>query len=213
MAGGIGGNRIVGVLHFCSFGLLRRLYDWVLSWADSKYGSAALAFTAFAESSFFPVPPDILLIALSVSKPEKSFWYAFVAGFFSVLGGIFGYFIGLFLYDVIGRLIIEGLGYEQYFQVVGQLYRDNAFLAILGAAFTPIPYKVFTIAAGFWDVGLFSLVAASFIGRFSRFFVVGVLIRFFGARVKVFIDRYFNWLTLLFFVLVLLGYLCIKYFI
>jgi membrane protein YqaA with SNARE-associated domain len=204
-------NKIAKGLNYYSFGLLKRLYDWVLSWAESKYGTMALAVIAFAESSFFPVPPDILQIALSVSKPKKSFWYAFVAGVFSVLGGVFGYLIGLFLYDTIGKGIILSLGYEQYFEMVGQLYKENAFLAILAAAFTPIPYKVFTIAAGFWDVGLFTLIAASIIGRFGRFFIVAVLIRFCGARVKIFIDKYFNWLTLIFFILVVLGYVCIEY--
>lgn len=191
--------------------LLKRLYNWVLSWAESKYSTLALAILAFAESSFFPVPPDVLQIALSLSKPKKSFWYAFVSGLFSVLGGILGYFIGLFLYESVGKLIIEGLGYQQAFLQVGEMYKNNAFLAILAAAFTPIPYKVFTIAAGVWKVGLFPLITASLVGRFARFFIVATLIYIFGERVKTFIDKYFNWLSLALFALILLGYLAIKY--
>lgn len=203
-------KKIIGLLNFYSFGLLRKLYDWVLSWAESKYSTLALAANAFAESSFFPVPPDVLQIALSVSKPEKSFWYATVAGVFSVLGAIFGYFIGLLLYDTIGKLIIFGLGYESYFEAVGVMYKENAFLAVLGAAFTPIPYKVFTIAAGFWDIGLMPLIVASVVGRFGRFFLVAGLIHLFGVGIKTFIDKYFNVLTIVFFVLVALGYLFIE---
>ena len=204
-------HRVIQGAHFYSFGLLKRLYDWVLTWAHSKYSTWALAVNSFAESSFFPIPPDVLQIALSVSKPKKSFWYAFVSGIFSVLGGILGYFIGMFLYESVGKLIITALGYEQYFQIVGNLYKENAFLAILGSAFTPIPFKVFTIGAGFWAVGLLPLIFGSLIGRFGRFFIVATLIYFFGEKVRVFIDKYFNWLSLLFFILVVLGFVLIKY--
>jgi len=208
---GIKDNKMVRGLHFYSFGLLRRLYDWVLSWAETKYGTWALALNAFAESSFFPIPPDPLQIALSVSKPKKSFFYALVSSFFSVIGGVFGYLIGYFLFESVGRWIINILGYWHYFEIVGQWYGANAFLAILGAAFTPIPYKVFTIAAGFWKIGLWVMLLASVIGRPLRFFIVATLIYFFGARVKVFVNKYFDWLSLLFFVLVILGFVAIKY--
>ena len=204
-------HRVIQGMHFYSFGLLKRLYNWVLSWAHSKYGTVALAINSFAESSFFPIPPDVLQIALSVSKPKKSYWYAFISGIFSVLGAILGYFIGSFLYESIGKVIIAALGYEQYFQIVGNLYKENAFLAIMGSAFTPIPFKVFTIGAGFWTVGLIPLIFGSLIGRFGRFFLVATLIYFFGEKVKVFIDNYFNWLSLLFFVLIVLGFVAIKY--
>ena len=199
--------------HLYAFGLLRKLYDWVLSWAHKKYSSFALFILAFAESSFFPIPPDVLQIALSVSKPKKSFFYALVSSVGSVLGGIFGYFIGLFLFDSIGNLIINALGYQSQFPSVGNLYKSYAFLAILTAAFTPIPYKVFTIAAGFWQVSLISLIAASIIGRSARFFLVGSLIYFFGPKIKEFIDKYFNLLTTIFFILLVGGFIAIKYFI
>jgi membrane protein YqaA with SNARE-associated domain len=208
---GLRNNKIIRGLHFYSFGLLKRLYDWVLSWAETRNGAYALFLNAVAESSFFPIPPDVLQIALSVGKPKKSFLYALIASIGSVLGGIFGYYIGYFLFESVGKLIINALGYQEQFLLVGRWYASNAFLAILGAAFTPIPYKVFTIAAGFWQIGLWVLLLASVIGRPLRFFIVATLIYFFGARVKVFIDKYFNWLSLLFFVLLVLGFIVIKY--
>lgn len=204
-------HRAVQGLHFYSFGLLKRLYLWVLSWAESKYSTHALAAIAFMESSFFPIPPDVLQIALSIAKPKRSYWYAFIALCFSVLGGIFGYFIGRWLFESVGQVIIHSLGYEQYFMQVGEWYKANAFLAILAAALTPIPYKVFTIAAGVWQVGLFPLVAASILGRGLRFFTVATLTYVWGERVKVFIDRYFNWLSVGLFVVVVLGYVGVKY--
>ena len=198
-------------LHFYTFGILRRLYDWVLSWAHKKYSSAALFVLAFSESSFFPVPPDVLQIALSVSKPKKSFKFALIASVGSVLGGILGYFIGLFLFDTIGNFIINTLGYQSQFNAVGDLYKSYAFLAILASAFTPIPYKVFTIAAGFWQVGLLPLIAASIIGRSARFFIVASLIYFFGPKIKQFIDKYFNLLTIIFIILLVSGFIVVKY--
>ena len=209
--GKIKNHRIVQGLHFYSFGLLKRLYLWVLSWAESTYGTYALAVLAFIESSFFPIPPDVLQIALSISKPKRSYWYAFIALLFSVLGGILGYFIGLFLFESVGRVIIQSLGYEQQFALVGELFKENAFLAIFAAALTPIPYIVFTIAAGVWQVGLFPLIMASILGRGLRFFAVAVLTYFLGERVKVFIDKYFNWLSVGLLILIVIGYLAIKY--
>jgi len=203
-------NKIKG-MHLYTFGLLRRLYDWVISWAHKKYSSLALFILAFSESSFFPIPPDVLQIALSVSRPKKSFYYALLSSIGSVLGGILGYFIGLFLFDTIGNVIIDSLGYRAQFNVVGDLYKSYAFLAILASAFTPIPYKVFTIAAGFWQVGLLPLIAASVIGRSARFFLVATLIYFFGPKIKEFIDKYFNLLTIIFIVLLIGGFLIIKY--
>ena len=201
----------LGSFHFYTFGQLRKLYDWILSWAHKKYSSAALFVLAFAESSFFPIPPDILQIALSVSKPKKSFFYALVSSVGSVLGGILGYFIGLFLFDTIGSFIINTLGYQAQFNSVGDLYKSYAFLVILVSAFTPIPYKVFTIAAGFWQVGLLPLIAASAIGRSARFFLVATLFYFFGPKIKEFIDKYFNLLTIIFIILLIGGFFAIKY--
>ena len=193
------------------FKLLRRLYDWVLSWTNTKYAPLALFLLAFAESSFFPIPPDILLIALAISLPKKSFKYALLCSVGSVLGGIFGYYLGYGAYDLIGGKIINSSGYEHYFELVGNYYRENAFLAIFTAAFTPIPYKVFTIAAGFWKINFITFILASVFGRSLRFFIAAILIYLFGARIKTFIDKYFNLLTIIFMLLLIGGFLIIKY--
>lgn len=199
-------------IHLYAFGFIRKLYDWVLSWADKKHSTLALFILSFVESSFFPIPPDVLQIALSVSKPKKSFYFALIASIGSVLGGILGYFIGYFLFDSIGEKIISILGYSQQFQKVGEFYKSYAFLAILTSAFTPLPYKVFTIAAGFWKIGLFPLIAASIVGRSARFFLVALLIYIYGPKIKEFIDKYFNILSLIFFILLIGGFISMRYF-
>ncbi len=204
-------HRVVQGMHFYSFGMLRRLYDWVLSWADSKYSTLVLCILSFAEASFFPIPPDTLQLALSISKPKRAYWYAFLASIFSVMGGIFGYVIGRYLYESVGQLIITTFGYQQEFASVGALYQAHAFFAIAAAAFTPIPYKVFTIAAGVWDISFTTLIWASIVGRAGRFFLVATFAYFLGERVRTFVDKYFNWLSLLLFLLVIIGYATIKY--
>jgi membrane protein YqaA with SNARE-associated domain len=191
---------------------LRRLYRWVERWADSPYGTWALAAIAFIESSFFPIPPDVLLVALAVGRPRGALWYALVCSAFSVLGGVFGWWIGLEAYDLVGRRIIETLGYQREFELVRAYYQGNAFLAILAAAFTPIPYKVFTIGAGVFGVSIWTLVAASVIGRSGRFFLVGGLIFLFGPAIKSWLDRYLEAATVALLVLGILGFAALKWF-
>lgn len=191
--------------------MIRKLYDWVLSWADTRFGVPALAAVSFLESSFFPVPPDPLLMALSLGKPERSFWYAAVCSLASVAGGILGYFIGWGIWELVSGYFFTYVFSQEAFLYVSNKYEQNAFIAILGAAFTPIPYKVFTIAAGVFKIHLLVLIAASVIGRSARFFLEAGLIFFYGAKIKSFIDRYFNLLVTLFFVLLVAGFLIIKY--
>lgn len=191
---------------------LRRLYHWVLGWADTPYGTPALAVLAFAESSFFPIPPDVLQIALSVGRPRRSFYYAAVSAVASVLGGIAGWYIGFGLWWSVSEFFftyVPGFSHEN-FDRVRQLYADNAFWAIFAAAFTPIPYKVFTIAAGVFNVSLQTLIAASVLGRSGRFFLVATAIFFFGARAKAVLERHFEWMTLLLFALIIAGFLAIR---
>jgi membrane protein YqaA with SNARE-associated domain len=178
---------------------LRRLYEWVLSWSGSRWGTVALFVLAFAESSFFPVPPDVLLIALALGATRRSFLYAAVCAVGSVLGGIAGYGIGWFAAPIAKDLITTLAGAGAYYEVA-KAYGDNAFAAICVAGFTPIPYKVFTLAAGIFHetVGLGVLVAASVLSRSARFFLVAALIFLFGPRVKRFIDRYFDLLAVVF---------------
>lgn len=195
--------------------VLKRLYLWVLGWADTPYGTPALALISFAESSFFPIPPDVLQIALSVSKPRRSFYYATISAAASVLGGIAGWYIGFALWSSMQDFFFEfvpGFSHKN-FDAVSKLYGENAFLAILAAAFTPIPYKVFTIAAGvFHDVvPLKTLILASIIGRSGRFFLVATSIFFFGDRARAILEKHFEWFTLALFALFILGFLAIRF--
>ena len=190
--------------------MLRRLYNWVLHWAETPYGVAALFVIAFMESSFFPIPPDVLLIALSFAVPRKAFRYAAICTAGSVLGGMFGWLIGLQFYNTVGVRIIETLHYEKEFALIQSYYAKNAFLYILLAAFTPIPYKVFTIGAGVCRIPLAILIAASLLGRSGRFFLVGGAIYFFGPRIKPWIEKYLEWATVLLAGLAILGYVAIR---
>jgi membrane protein YqaA with SNARE-associated domain len=193
-------------------GVLRRLYDWVLSWADSPHGTSALAAISFAESSFFPIPPDVLQIALSVAKPQRSFLYAAVSTIASVAGGILGWAIGWGLWQVVAAWFfayVPGFSREK-FAYVESLYLGNAFWAIFAAAFTPIPYKVFTITAGVCSVPLGTLVAASALGRGARFFLVATAMYCFGNAAKQFLDRYLEFVTVLLLVAIVAGFLAIR---
>ncbi|MFH1227525.1 MAG: VTT domain-containing protein [Planctomycetota bacterium] len=194
---------------------LKSLYNWVLTWAQSPFGAWALFILAFAESSFFPIPPDVLLIALGISIPVKSFRYALICSIGSVLGGMFGYLIGWQFWQWMGEFFFNNLGSVGFtranFDLVQKLYSDNAFLAVFTAAFTPIPYKVFTIAAGVFNIDFGIFVLASAIGRPLRFFMVAAIVYFGGAPAKRFIERYFNLLTSIFVILIILGFIVIKF--
>ncbi|MEW6109129.1 MAG: YqaA family protein [Nitrospirota bacterium] len=189
----------------------KKLYDWVLHWANTPYGIPALFILAFTESSFFPVPPDILLIALSLSIPGKSFKYAAICTAGSVMGGMFGYFIGLKLIDTIGMPILNFYGVVDRYKYIQSLYIQYDAWAVGIAGFTPIPYKVFTIAAGAFKIDFIVFVLASIAGRAGRFFLVATLIYHFGPPIKDFIDKYFNLLSFLFIVLLALGFIIVKY--
>lgn len=190
--------------------MLRRTYDWVMQWAHSPYGAWALFWLAFAESSFFPVPPDVLLMALSLSVPSKAFMYAAVSSAGSVLGGLAGYFLGYGFMEAVGRPILEWYGVMDKFEVIRNFYNEYDAWAVGIAGFTPIPYKVFTIAAGACEINLAIFFAASLVSRSARFFLVSGLIYKFGEPVKGFIDKYFNILTIAFVVILIGGFALIK---
>lgn len=191
-------------------GAVRRLYDWTIGWADRPGGTWALFALAFAESSFFPIPPDVLLMALCIGRPRRSLWFAAVCTVGSVLGGMLGYYIGFALFEQIGRPVLEAYGVMDKFDWVGQQYRENLVLALGTAGFTPVPYKVFTIAGGAFQVPFLPFVVVSIVSRGARFFLVAGLIRIFGPTIKQFIDRYFNLLTIVFVALLVLGFLVVK---
>ena len=187
--------------------IVRRLYEWVLHWAHTPYGIWALFVLAFTESSFFPIPPDVLLIALALSIPAKSFRYALICSAGSVLGGLFGYFIGWQLMDLVGFPIMKFYGILEQYEAVKQSYEKYNAVIVFIAAFTPIPYKLITITAGAFKLNILTFTIASLIGRSARFFLVAWLIHRFGQRIKEFIERYFDILSLVFVGLVVLGFI------
>lgn len=215
--------------------LLKRLYAWVVGWADTKWGTPALGVLSFVESSFFPIPPDPLLVALCLGKRKRSLWYAFVCTTASVLGGILGWYIGQALFglvvDVITAVGAEGNWFgtpesgegiaapvsdivfypDGYFYQVREKFEENALLAYFGAALSPIPYKVFTIAGGLFDVSLPMLIVGSIAGRGLRFFSLGTLIYLFGDKVKPLLEKYFEWITIAIVILIAIFFLVLRY--
>ena len=183
----------------------------MLSLAGRRYAAAILFLIAFAESSFFPVPPDVLLIALALGAPGRALGFAVICTAGSVAGGALGYALGLYFYELVGRPIIEIYGAQSAYLQVQSLYREWDAVAIFIAGFTPLPYKVFTIAAGAFRIDFPTFLLVSAISRGARFLLVGALISRFGPGVKQFIDRYFSWLTVVFAVLLIGGFLVLKY--
>jgi len=189
----------------------RRLYHWVLSWAEHPQGTWALFGLAFAESSFFPVPPDVLLIALCLGQPRRSGWFALVCTAGSVLGGLGGYAIGMGVYDSVGRPILEFYGLTEKYVEVQELYRRFDVWAVGIAALTPIPYKVFTVTAGAFGISLPGFVAASIVGRGLRFGIVATLLRLWGEPAREFIDRHLGVLTVAFAILLVGGFVLVRF--
>lgn len=191
--------------------MLKRLYNWILGWADSKWGTLALFILAFAESSFFPIPPDVLLIALCLGKPRRAFRFALVCTVGSVTGAIAGYGLGHFAWQGISSWFIPSVFSQESFDSVAALYDKWNFWAVFTAGFTPIPYKIFTLVGGVCQINIGLFILASIIARGLRFFIIGFLIWRFGAPIKTFIDKYFNWLAIAFTVLLVGSFVLIKY--
>ena len=206
----------------------RRLYDWVLSWGKSKHGGTALFVLSVAESSFFPVPPDALLIALCMGAHKRWLRFAVICSVGSVLGGMLGYLIGWGAFDLIGQRIIEliaslsGTDSQELLQTAQYWFNEKEMFgmkvgawAVGVAGFTPIPYKVFTISAGFFKMNFAVFVIASVISRSLRFFVVagliGLLFEKHGRRIEEFIDKYFNTLAIAFVLLLVLGFMSLRW--
>lgn len=199
--------------------MVRRLYDWVLGLANRPYGPLALFLLAAAEASVFPIPPDVLLIALCVGAIARSYRFALICTLGSVLGGLVGYTIGHFLWyapgggeSAVATFFLDNVpGVSRAaFDKLGALYERWNFWAVFAAGFTPIPYKIFTIAAGVFHIDLLMFVLASIVGRAGRFFLVAWMIHRYGASITAFIDRWFNPLALAFTVLLVGGVLVLK---
>jgi len=191
--------------------MVRRMYDWVLSWANTPYGTPALFVISLMESSFFPIPPDVLQIALSAGKPLRSFWYATVSLAGSVLGAFLGYFIGYIFWTATQDFFFTYVFPEAAFRKVEELYHANDAMAVFLGAFTPIPYKVFTIAAGVCEIALLTFLIASIFGRGARFYAIAAIMYFFGPTVKTWIEKYFELFTIVFCVLLVGGFVVVKF--
>ena len=199
--------------------LHRYLYDWVLSWAESPFGAWALFVLALAESSFFPIPPDVLLIALVLSVRSNAFKYALICSSASIIGGLLGYLIGYELwysgdsFSAIANFFftyIPGFTIES-FTTVRNWYDAYSFWIVFTAGFTPVPYKVITITAGVAKINLTLFFIASIISRTLRFFLVASLIWRFGPPIREFIDKRFNLLAIIFVLLLIGGFILVKY--
>ena len=177
--------------------ILKKLYNKILLISAKPKAEVFLGTIAFTESSFFPIPPDLLLLPMALSRPIKWLRLAIITTFFSVLGGIFGYFIGVFLWDTIGQSIIEFYHLENQFDLFKKNYNEKGALIVFVAGFTPIPYKLITISSGGMHLDLITFVIASFISRGARFFILTGIIRLFGDAAKKLIDKYFSILTLI----------------
>ena len=174
------------------FDSLRELKDWVLGFADSEWSAVALALNSFTESVFFPIPPDVLLVGIAIRQPEMAIWFALLATVSSVAGAVVGYWLG----RRVGRSLLNRLVSGDKVEKAERLVSRYGVWAILVAAFTPVPYKVFAILAGMLDLNLRTFVVASLIGRGARFLILGILLFFYGESIEEFIDENFGLLTL-----------------
>jgi len=191
-------------------GLHYRLYDWALHWSGHRHAQSALFLMSLAEASFFPIPPDVLLISMSLARPKRAFVFAGIATAGSLVGGVLGYAIGWGLWQVIEPFCFEHLGFLGFtpgnFALVQDKYQANAFLALFTAGFTPIPYKIFTIAAGVFGIAMPTFLIASLVGRAGRFCLVAGLVGWGGPAIQPFIEKYLGWLTLAFVALLIFGF-------
>jgi len=199
---------------------LKYIYNWVLKWANTPYGTVALFILAFTESIFFPIPPDVLLIALALGASAKAFRFAFVCTIGSVSGAFIGYSIGHFAwlsangeFTAFANFFFNNIpGFSvSLFNSIKALFTQWDFWVIFTAGFTPIPYKVFTITAGVFDINLLMFSIASLISRGARFFLIAFLIWKYGANIKRFIEKYFNLLAMGFTVLLIGGFVLVRY--
>jgi membrane protein YqaA with SNARE-associated domain len=191
--------------------VLRRLYDWTLAKAAGPGAERWLIGISFADSSFFPIPPDVMQIPMSIARPEKSLRYAAVSTVASVAGALLGYLIGSLLYQAVGVPLLQFYGYEEKFQQFAAQINEQGFLWMLAFAFLPIPYKVATIAAGSVSLSIPVLIAASILGRGGRFFLVALVLRRYGQAAQAIIDRYFNLLAGVATALFVGGFVVVKY--
>ncbi len=193
------------------FTWVRSLYDWVVGLSERPNAVRTLFVIAFAESSFFPIPPDVLLIPLAIGNPRRALRFAALCTAGSSLGALLGYFLGLEFYEVIGQRIVAFYSVGEQYERVQALYQQWDVVAIALAGFTPIPFKIFTITAGVFKINLITFTIVVLLSRGARFFLLGGLIWRFGPSIRNFVDRYFNLLVILFSILLVGGFFIVKY--
>ena len=191
--------------------MIRKLYDCTVGLAESRYALLALALVSFAESSVFPIPPDILMIPMILAAPRRAWLIAGVCTLASVLGGLFGYYIGYALFESVGRPVLEFYGKERYFDEFALRYNEFGAWAVLFAGVTPFPFKVITILSGSTGLSLPIFFVASIVARALRFFLVAALLWKFGAPIRDFIERRLGILFTLFLLLLFGGFFAVKY--
>ena len=201
--------------------IFKKLYNWVLNLSNKKNSQYSLSLLSLSESFFFPIPPDVLLIPLCLGNRHKAFYFAFLCSLSSIIGGVIGYFIGKSLwwsipgieYSAIANIFfyyVPGLTNDS-FNHIKNLYDTWDFWIVFTAGFTPIPFKLITISSGTFNINFMMFVIASIISRSARFFLLAILIRIFGERIRLFIEKYFNLLAILFTVMLIGGFAIIKF--
>jgi membrane protein YqaA with SNARE-associated domain len=191
--------------------MMQRAYSWMMRTAAHDKAPQALFWVAFAESSFFPIPPDVMLIPMVLAKPAKAWVYATICTVGSVLGGIVGYTIGYFLYETIGLWLIQAYGLAKQFEAYRAAYNEWGLWIILIKGLTPIPYKLVTIASGAAAFNFWVFIAASIVTRGARFFLVAALLYWLGEPIREFIERRLTLVTTAFVVLLVGGFVAIRY--
>ena len=192
--------------------LLRKLYDWTLEKSKNPKAPWFLAIISFSESSFFLIPPDVILIPMIIAKRAKAWFFAFICTISSVLGGVAGYLIGYFFYLTIGEFIIELYSYQNEYSDFKSKYEGEIWLwFVFFAGLTPFPFKIITIASGAFKINVISFIAIALVSRGLRFYLVATLLKFFGNYIKEYIDKYFNLFTFVFFILLIGGFIFFKY--
>ena len=191
--------------------MIRKLYDWTMSLAESRHALWALFIIAFIESSFFPIPPDVLMIPMIIALPTRAFTIAAVATVGSVLGGLFGYYIGFALFETIGQPIFDFYGKADYVEEFKQSYNEIGIWAVLAAGVTPFPFKVITIMSGATQLNLFAFVVSAIIARSLRFFIVAALLWKFGPPIRDFIEKRLGLVFTVFCVLLIGGFFLVRY--
>ena len=193
-------------------GFVRKIYDWIIGLSGNKHALACLFAISFIESSFFPIPPDIMLIPMILATPKKAWKIAGVCTVASVIGAYLGYIIGVYFFQLIAEPLLNFYGYLEKFNDFKKLYEEYGAWIVFGAGITPFPYKIITIASGVVHLNLLVFTVASIIARGLRFFVIAWLLKTYGEKMRAFIEKNLGWLSVLFLILLIGGFMLIKLF-